>query len=84
MLLSFLVILPAIFLSGFFWPLEAMPAPLQVISYVVSLRYMLVILRSIVVKGVGLPSFPEQVIALAILGPLILTAATLRFRKSLE
>jgi ABC-2 type transport system permease protein len=84
MLMSFLVLFPGIFLSGFFFPLEAMPLPLQLISYAVPLRYMLIIIRGIILKGVGLPSFPEQVIALAILGPLILIAASLRFRKSLE
>jgi len=84
MLLSFLVLFPAIFLSGFFFPLEAMPAPLQALSYLVPLRYMLIIIRGIILKGVGLGSFPEQVLALAILGPLILTGASLRFRKSLE
>ena len=84
MLLSFLVLFPGIFLSGFFFPLEAMPAPLQALSYVVPLRYMLIIIRGIVLKGVGLPSFQEQVIALAILGPLILIGASLRFRKSLD
>ncbi len=84
MFLSFLVMFPTIFLSGFFFPLEAMPGWLQAISYVIPLRYMLVILRGIILKGVGLPSFTEQVIALAILGPVILIAASLRFRKSLE
>lgn len=84
MFLSFLVMLPSIFLSGFFFPLEAMPWWLQGISYVVPLRYMLVILRGIILKGVGLPPLMDQVIALAILGPLIFTAASLRFRKSLE
>ncbi len=84
MLLSFLTMLPMIFLSGFFFPLEAMPVWLQALSYFVPLRYMLVILRGIIMKGVGLPSFPEQVIALLIMGPLIFTAASLRFRKSLE
>ncbi|MBI1800195.1 MAG: ABC transporter permease [Chloroflexi bacterium] len=84
MLVSFLVLFPGIFLSGFFFPLEAMPAPLQAVSYVVPLRYMLIIIRGIILKGVGLPAFQEQVIALAILGPLILIGASLRFRKSLE
>jgi ABC-2 type transport system permease protein len=84
MFLSFLVMFPTIFLSGFFFPLEAMPGWLQAISYLIPLRYMLVILRGIILKGVGLPSFTEQVIALAILGPAILIGASLRFRKSLE
>ncbi len=84
MFLAFLTMLPSIFLSGFFFPLEAMPGWLQAISYVVPLRYMLVILRGIILKGVGMGSFTEQVIALAILGPVILIGASLRFRKSLE
>jgi ABC-2 type transport system permease protein len=84
LLLSFLVLVPGIFLSGFFFPLEAMPGWLQTISYLVPLRYMLVIIRGIILKGVGLPAFSEQVLALAILGPLILIGASLRFRKGLE
>ena len=84
MMLSFLILFPGIFLSGFFFPLEAMPGVLQAISYLVPLRYMLVIIRGIVMKGVGLPAFADQVIALMIFGPLILIGASLRFRKSLE
>ena len=84
MLMTMLVLFPGIFLSGFFFPLEAMPGWLQVLSYAIPLRYMLIIIRGIILKGVGLPSFPEQVLFLAILGPLILFAASRRFRKSLE
>lgn len=83
-LLTFLISLPGIFLAGFFFPLEAMPVPLQIISYVVPLRYMLIIIRAIMLKGVGVPAFSEQLIALAILGPLLVIAAAARFRKSLE
>jgi len=84
LMLSFLVLVPGIFLSGFFFPLEAMPGWLQAVSYFIPLRYMLVIIRGIIMKGVGLPVFGDQVIALLILGPVILIGASLRFRKSLE
>jgi ABC-2 type transport system permease protein len=84
MLVTFLVLLPGIFLSGFFFPLEAMPAFLQVFSYLVPLRYMLVILRGIVLKGVGLDAIETQALALLLFSVLILTGATLRFKKSLE
>lgn len=84
MLMSMLVLFPGIFLSGFFFPLEAMPGWLQALSYAIPLRYMLIIIRGIILKGVGLPSFWEQVLLLAILGPLILFAASRRFHKSLE
>lgn len=83
-LVAMMINLPGIFLSGFFFPLEAMPPVFQAISYAIPLRYMLVILRSIVVKGVGLDSFTDQTVALAIFAVVIMTAASLRFRKSLE
>jgi ABC-2 type transport system permease protein len=83
-LIAMMINLPGIFLSGFFFPLEAMPPLFQAISYLIPLRYMLIILRSIVVKGVGLDSFGDQTLALAIFAVVIMTAASLRFRKSLE
>ncbi len=83
-LIAMMINLPGIFLSGFFFPLEAMPGVFQAISYLIPLRFMLVILRSIVVKGVGLDSFPDQTLALAIFAIVIMTAASLRFKKSLE
>jgi drug efflux transport system permease protein len=83
-LLAMMINLPGIFLSGFFFPLEAMPPVFQAISYLIPLRYMLIILRSIVVKGVGLDAFGDQTLALAIFAVVIMTGASLRFRKSLE
>ena len=83
-LIAMMINLPGIFLSGFFFPLEAMPPVFQAISYAIPLRYMLIILRAIVVKGVGLDSFGDQTIALAIFAVAIMAMASLRFRKSLE
>ena len=84
MLLTFMINLPGIFLSGFFFPLEAMPLALQLLSYLIPLRYMLIILRAIVVKGVGLESFSSQAVALTIFAIVIMAGASLRFKKSLE
>ncbi len=83
-LLAMMINLPGIFLSGFFFPLEAMPPAFQALSYLIPLRYMLIILRSIVVKGVGLDAFRDQTLALVIFAIVIMTAASLRFKKSLE
>ncbi len=83
-LIAMMINLPGIFLSGFFFPLEAMPPLFQAISYLIPLRYMLIILRSIVVKGVGLDSFGDQTVALAVFAVLIMGGAMLRFKKSLE
>jgi ABC-2 type transport system permease protein len=83
-LMSFMIMLPSIFLSGFFFPLEALPAALQVLSYVVPLRYMLIIIRGIVLKGVGLAPLQTEVIILGGFCLLILVQAARRFRKSLD
>ena len=84
MLLTFLTLFPSIFLAGFFFPIEGMPEWLQVITYIVPLRYMLVILRGIIVKGVGLEILRQQVLALVIFGVAIMFLAATRFRKKLE
>jgi len=76
--------LPSIFLSGFFFPLQAMPKFLQWVSYAIPLRYYLVIIRSLMLKGVGIEAIQREVIALAIFGTVIMTAAALRFRKRLD
>jgi ABC-2 type transport system permease protein len=84
MLSVWLILLPSIFLAGFFFPVEAMPAALRWISYAVPLRYMIVIMRGIIVKGVGLEVLAGQVGALLIFGVVIMIFAATRFRKRLE
>ncbi len=84
MLLVFLTMLPSIFLAGFFFPIEAMPRVLQWFSYAVPLRYMLVIVRGILLKGVGVRILYQEVMALAIFGVVIMLLAATRFRKRLE
>ena len=84
MLLVFLTMFPTIFLAGFFFPIEAMPGWLQALTYIVPLRYMLVIIRGIILKGVGLQILRQEVIALIIFGIAITLLAATRFRKKLE
>jgi ABC-2 type transport system permease protein len=52
--------LPAIFLSGFIFPISAMPKPLQWITYAVPARYYLIILRGIILKGAGLGPYLDD------------------------
>ncbi len=84
MLTVWMLMLPSIFLAGFFFPLEAMPKILQWISYIFPLRYYLVIIRSLMLKGVGASAFQLDLAALAIFGVAIMTLAALRFRKRLD
>ena len=76
--------LPSIFLSGFFFPIEAMPKFLQYISAIVPLRYYLVIIRALLLKGVGAAALQSEIIALTIFAIAIMGAAALRFRKRLD
>ena len=77
-------ILPSIFLSGFFFPLDAMPSFLRLLSYVIPLRYFLIIIRALMLKGVGAMEIQNEIIALIILGVVLMGAASLRFRKRLD
>ncbi len=84
LLTVFVTILPGVFISGFLFPLEAMPRILQIISYAVPLRYYLIINRSLLLKGVGVSALQTEIISLAVFGIVIMTLASLRFRKRLD
>ncbi len=73
--------LPAFMLSGFVFPIESMPPVIQAVSYLVPGRYFLVSLRAIFLKGTGLSTFWQQAATLLVFGLVLLTVATLRFRK---
>ena len=84
MLTVFMTLLPSIFLSGFFFPLEAMPKVLQVISYLIPLRYFMTIIRSVLLKGSGLIELQNDVIPLAIFATGLMVLAATRFKKRLD
>ncbi len=84
MLTVWMTLLPSIFLSGFFFPLEAMPTVLRWLSYLMPLRYYLVIIRSLLLKDVSLVMIQTDVIAMTLFAVGIMTAAALRFRKRLD
>jgi ABC-2 type transport system permease protein len=84
MLSVMFTMLPSIFLSGFFFPLDAMPVFLQIVSYTVPLRYYLVIIRALLLKGVGVGAMQNEIIALVIFAVVIMGAAAARFRKRLD
>ena len=84
MLTVWMTLLPAIFLSGFFFPLEAMPWFLRLVSYLFPLRYYLVIIRSLLLKGPSLAPIWDEIIAMTIFGVAIMGIAASRFRKRLD
>lgn len=81
---QFFIFLPFIFFSGFTFPIENMPLFLQYVTYAVPLRYYIVIVRGIFLKGVGIAELWTQAAALLGFGIVILTLSVLRFKKKLS
>ncbi|MCC7417138.1 MAG: ABC transporter permease [Acidobacteria bacterium] len=79
----FFFLTPMIYLSGFIFPIENMPAVIQPMTYLIPLRYFLVIVRSIFLKGVGLEILWPQALALTAWGVGILALAVARSSKRL-
>ena len=80
---TFFFLIPMMYLSGFIFPIENMPAVIQPITYLIPLRYFVVILRGIFLKGVGLEALWPQALALLGWGIAILTLAYMRSSKRL-
>jgi ABC-2 type transport system permease protein len=76
--------MPMIMLSGFVFPIENMPRLMQLFTYIMPLRYYLVIIRGLFLKGSGLAELWDQAAILLAFGIAILGLAALRFRKRLE
>ena len=78
---TFFFLTPMIYLSGFIFPIENMPQVIQYATYLIPLRYFLVIVRGIFLKGIGLDLLWPQAGALAVWGAVVLSLAVMRSRK---
>lgn len=74
-------LLPSLILSGFIFPISSMPKIIQIISGFFPIRYFLVILRGIILKGVGFQCLFYESIILTIFGIFLLSVSILRFKK---
>src|SRR5579864_3943050 len=81
---AFVIMVPMIYLSGLIFPIENMPHAIQVVTYAVPVRYYANIIRGIFLRGSGLAVLWPDALALLGIGTLLLTLASLRFRKSLD
>jgi len=77
-------VLPSFLLSGFIFPIENMPLPIQTVTRIVTGRYFVTILRGIYLKDVGLAVLWPQALFLVIFGVVVMTAAVRKFRKKVE
>jgi ABC-2 type transport system permease protein len=76
--------LPTQMLSGFIFPLESMPRPLQVIANIVPAKWFVTIARGIMLKGVGLTYLWQETLVLATMAVLLLAASTRSFKVRLQ
>jgi ABC-2 type transport system permease protein len=84
MMTNFFFFAPMILLSGFVFPIANMPRIVQLVTYANPIRYFLVIIRGIFLKGIGLATLWPQLLALALIGTTLLTVSALRFKKRIE
>jgi ABC-2 type transport system permease protein len=84
MMTTFFFILPFFMLSGFVFPIANMPEVVQWLTYLNPLRFFLIVIRGVFLKGVGLSVLWPQLVALAIIGFIVFTGAVSRFRKRLD
>ena len=80
MLSAAFFIMPMIVLSGFAFPIRNMPDFLQWVSRIDPLRYYLVVIRDLFLKGGGIFDHPFEYLMMALLGSAALTLAALRLR----
>jgi ABC-2 type transport system permease protein len=81
---TFFFMIPAFILSGFAFPLENMPQWLQDLTYINPLRYFIIVIRGVFLKGIGLEILWPEIVALAILGGVAILFSSLRFQKRLK
>ncbi|MBZ5534658.1 MAG: ABC transporter permease [Acidobacteriia bacterium] len=84
MLSAFLFFQPAVLLSGFIFPIANMPRVVQWLTFLNPMRYILVIVRGLFLKGVGTSVLWTQMLALGVMGVCTLWLASKRFHKTLE
>ncbi len=75
--------LPAMMLSGFIYAIDTMPIPIQAITYIVSARYFVTILKGIYLKGVGLSVLWAEVLFLVVYSVVVFLIAVRKLRAKL-
>ncbi|WP_244405190.1 ABC transporter permease [Ignavibacterium album] len=81
---TFISLLPSVILSGFIFPIDNMPFAVQILTNITPAKFFIVILRNIMLKGVGVESYFMQIIYLLIFALILLTLGIIISRKKLE
>jgi ABC-2 type transport system permease protein len=81
---AFTLVMPMVYLSGLIFPIENMPRPIQLFTYLIPLRYYATIIRGVFLKGSGLAALWPEALALLVMGLVIFGLATLRCPTRLD
>ena len=84
MLTIFSIIMPTFLLSGLFFPISSIPIALRWIAYINPLTHFLIIVRGILLKGVGIFEIYKEIITLAVFGVFFISFSVFRFHKRIE
>ena len=83
-LATFISLLPSLILSGFIFPIESMPEIIQVITNVTPVKFFLKILRAIMLRGVGIETFWDQIVYLLIFTTVLILLGTIINKRKTE
>lgn len=84
MQMSFFFLLPNILLSGFMFPFESMPRPAQLLAHALPLTHFLRVVRAVTLKGASGRDVVGEIVAMTIILAVLVTIASVRFRKKLD
>jgi len=74
--------LPTVVLSGFVFPIESMPWPIQILTNITPAKFYIIILRDILIKGVGFEAYKMQMVYLIIFATILITIAVVKTKKA--
>ena len=79
-----MLMMPAVFLSGLMFPVESMPQVLQWFSHILPVKWFIIAVRNVMIKGLGFSSIIKEVTILTGMGIIILMASIKKFKYRLE
>lgn len=79
-----LLMMPAVFLSGLMFPIESMPEVLQWLSHILPVKWFIIAVRNVMIKGLGFSSIIKEVAILTGMAAVILAVSIKKFKFRLE
>jgi len=77
------LLLPAVFFSGFIFPIETMPKFFQLLSTLIPATYFIGLMRAIMLRGAGFADYWQHFVILAVMGGVLFSLCALRFRRKI-